>query len=100
MIGGGGSTAKRAAADVIGVGAGRAGAGGATGRCGAADWNGRAGGADIERIGAGAAVGRPATKLIVPAPAAGASPPRKSPTRVSTNWLIEIPLASQNDFSR
>ena len=26
--------------------------------------------------------------------------PRKSPTRVSTNWLIEIPLVSQNAFRR
>ncbi len=25
--------------------------------------------------------------------------PRKSPTRVSTNWLIEMLLVSQNDFN-
>jgi hypothetical protein len=31
---------------------------------------------------------------------AGASPPRKSLTRVSTSWLIEMLLVSQNAFSR
>jgi hypothetical protein len=45
--------------------------------------------------GAAAVIGRP-----VPVAAPGASGPRKSLTRVSTSWLIEMLLVSQKAFSR
>jgi hypothetical protein len=114
MIGGGGSTAYRAAADVIGAeavvgdaakdlagvdagaGAGR-GPEDATGRTGLG--NGRPEAATLVIGRAGVAVGRGwLSAFSVPAEAVPGSP-RKSPTRFSTNWLIEIPLVSQNDLS-
>lgn len=111
MIGGGGSTAYRAAADVIGPdpidGEGR----GATGFVGTdavapsvEDLGGRLG---VIARGAGGVAGRGvgseglSTDAPVPLDSGMAAPsPRKSPTRFSTNWLIEMPLVSQNDLSR
>lgn len=95
MIGGGGSTAKRAAADVIigvvrGVGA-IAGAG----RTGAPDEMVRG---DRSARGAGAAIGRGGAPPVI----GGAAPDSSSFSWIplSTNWLIETPLVSQNALSR
>jgi hypothetical protein len=142
MIGGGGSTAYRAAADVIGtIGAGRCtGGGGCDGDddddddndddddddddelpCEACDddvciddgeaaidgewwWYpelsvdvGALGAIDDGIIGRGwdGGVGRGVIGVIATLPS-----PKKSFTRVSTSWLIEMLLASQNAFSR
>src|SRR5213078_150149 len=118
MIGGGGSTANRAAADVIGgcgacAAPGDEGAAepddeagdtapaldgdaaGAPATCGGRDSTGLLGIAG--GIGRGA-IGR-GTAGVVEAAGTGASP-RKSLTRVSTSWLIEMLLVSQNAFSR
>ncbi|HEY3801213.1 MAG TPA: hypothetical protein VGL61_01350 [Kofleriaceae bacterium] len=89
MIGGGGSTAKRAAAEVIGTGCGAEATIGTidTGR--ASDFGG-SGLAGIVGFGmAGAIV------VVVRSPES----PKKSPTRVSTNWLIEMLLVSQKALS-
>jgi hypothetical protein len=124
MIGGGGSTANRAAADVIG--------GGATGA--AAAGSGAAAGADIGRASTGLLGAAAACACVDPigapplgdigaiddigleaidgagapaavsddsiAPLATSFGPRKSLTRVSTSWLIEMWFVSQNAFSR
>jgi hypothetical protein len=127
MIGGGGSTAKRAAAEVIGGGAaelataaGVAGPGGEAGTALVLDVRGSVGLLDAA-LDAGLAndgrggIGRgtPGDGITDPAEprapgalwlwevaiGAGASP-RKSLTRVSTSWLIEMLLVSQKAFSR
>src|SRR5262245_42112123 len=129
MIGGGGSTANRAAADVIGAGAagdacprpsfaGRAELAGVElsdeldiprpddprpddarpgdarlgddARCGALDTSDGIDGTD----------GRKPLARRIASTSAGAASPRKSFTRVSTSWLIEMLLASQNALSR
>ena len=151
MIGGGGSTAKRTAADVMGdcdaapaeaelagegAGAGAeageglgdevgkgaengAGAEALAARTGACDEStavvcacGRAStGLPMGATGAGRGTGGRATDMTDGSDAAGVtatvfgvvlntSPPRKSLTRVSTSWLIEMWLVSQNAFSR
>ena len=112
MIGGGGSTANRAAADVMGTeGASGRGAAmladevsclGATGTAVGTDDDtlGRAGmvGAGVDVMGRGG-MGR--SLWIAGVDEVGATPsPRKSLTRVSTSWLIEMLLASQNALSR
>jgi hypothetical protein len=102
MIGGGGSIAKRAAAEVIGAGADAAGAGAGCGRA-STGLLGALGSGAIAR-GARGAIGRGALDAAIAA-GAGISPsaspgPRKSLTRVSTSWLIEMWLVSQNAFSR
>jgi len=82
-------TAKRAAADVIGTCwvAGRV-----------SDLTGATGEAGLAGAGPGAGVvGRGCAGMIDVTPV---SDPRKSPTRVSTNWLIEMLFVSQNAFSR
>jgi hypothetical protein len=111
MIGGGGSTAYRAAADVIGtppidvegreaiglgdeagaveVFGGKLGVSG-RGAAGAGAGRGANGGADRSA--------RSTTTWPVLSGMAMPSP-RKSPTRFSTNWLIEIPFVSQNALS-
>src|SRR5262245_35452976 len=99
MIGGGGSTANRAAAEVIGVIAGRAGARGGVGA-------GRAPKLGLARLArGGGAIGRgakPATGATPVVGALGAAPASSSFSLIplSTNWLIEIPLVSQNALSR
>src|SRR5688572_1733854 len=101
MIGGGGSIALRAAADVIGIGA--------TGVCetGAAGGAkaGFSGAGTLGRMGApkpmlGAGLGGGNGRSTARAVSAAPSVPRKSFTRVSTSWLIDTLLASQNAFSR
>lgn len=114
MIGGGGSIAMRAAAEVIGgcapwdwpapgpaAGADAAGAGD-TGDCGRASTGllGAALGSDGRGdIGRGALDGAGAASATGIAADASLGP-RKSLTRVSTSWLIEMLLVSQNAFSR
>src|SRR5262249_41335682 len=101
MIGGGGSTTKRAAAEVIGTdGVGTtawaepelAPVPGLAGGCTGNDSTGLGGGAIAGRgvAGRNGALGAGAASLV----------PRKSLTRVSTSWLIEMLLVSQNAFSR
>jgi len=110
MIGGGGSTAKRAAAEVSGgwlAGAAGAAAVGAGAGCGR-DSIGLGGGAT--GIAGRGTIGRiapmpeavetaAAVKAIAGAPMTSFGP-RKSLTRVSTSWLIEMLLVSQKAFSR
>jgi len=104
MIGGGGSITKRAAADVIGTTGAAAGVGAETGAEAkvipglGAETIGRA---STGRVG-GAITGRGATGRNGTLGIAGATSPvpRKSLTRVSTSWLIEMLLVSQNAFSR
>src|SRR5262245_37447707 len=99
MIGGGGSTANRAAADVIGAAAGRGTCAPTTALAVAIPAPPLAlATCDAGRTGDGTATGAASARSA--AACSGASPPRKSPTRLSTNWLIEIPLVSQNDLSR
>jgi len=130
MIGGGGSIALRAAAEVMGTccGAGAgvgAGAGAAIGFTGGGGALGRIGGGaaydELElwlafalglglglglTLGAGAGAAAKLGRCSRCGGAAGrivsgeGSPPRKSFTRVSTSWLIETLLASQNAFRR
>src|ERR1700712_3094664 len=69
-----------------------------------ADWTGR----DSDLIPIGAGSGRGALGAGIGATGRGAAgtgmltepSPKKSPTRVSTNWLIEMLFASQNALSR
>jgi hypothetical protein len=94
MIGGGGSTANRAACDVIGTTGGAAAA--AIGADDPKAERGSTRGTIAVGLGSGGA-----GRGVSPAGNAGCSLTfKKSPTRLSTNWLIETLLASQKAFNR